>query len=142
MEEKISPAEVLAAISGDATSTRWFRDTPHRWATASLPLAYAVACIEEVCRKSDVARDRAEAIRISASLYPCVEKLPASVPNRSNTTARYFIVLRYAPRISLCFRARSNEGCIFISRNSLMAKSRCSVLCLLFGYLFHHFDAA
>ena len=32
----------------------------------------------------------------------------------------------HAPIISLCLRARSSEGCIFISRNSLMAKSRCS----------------
>ena len=29
--------------------------------------------------------------------------------------------------ISLCLRARSREGCIFISRSSLMAKSRCSI---------------
>ncbi len=30
MERKISPAEVLEAVSEAATSTRWFRDTPHR----------------------------------------------------------------------------------------------------------------
>ena len=34
----------------------WFRDTPHYWAKASLPLAYAVACVEVVCRSSEKAR--------------------------------------------------------------------------------------
>jgi len=36
--------------------TSWFRDTPHRWASASLPLAYAVACVEVVCKSSEKAR--------------------------------------------------------------------------------------
>jgi hypothetical protein len=35
--------------------TSWFRDTPHYWAEASLPLAYAVACVEVVCRNSEKA---------------------------------------------------------------------------------------
>lgn len=30
----------------------WFRDTPHYWAKASLPLAYAVACVEVVSEMS------------------------------------------------------------------------------------------
>jgi len=30
----------------------WFRDTPHYWAEASLPLAYAVACVEVVSKMS------------------------------------------------------------------------------------------
>ena len=34
----------------------WFRDTLHYWAEASLPLAYAVACVEVVCKKSEKAR--------------------------------------------------------------------------------------
>jgi hypothetical protein len=34
----------------------WFRDTPHYWAEASLPLAYAMACVEVVCRSSEKAR--------------------------------------------------------------------------------------
>ena len=33
----------------------WFRDTPHYWAQASLPLAYAVACVEVVSRSSEKA---------------------------------------------------------------------------------------
>lgn len=28
----------------------WFRDTPHYWAEASLPLAYAVECVEVVSK--------------------------------------------------------------------------------------------
>jgi hypothetical protein len=34
----------------------WLRDTPHYWAEASLPFAYAVACIEVVSRSSEKAR--------------------------------------------------------------------------------------
>lgn len=37
-------------------NTSWFRDTPHRWSSASLPLAYAVACVEVVCERSEKAR--------------------------------------------------------------------------------------
>lgn len=36
--------------------TSWFRDTPHYWAKASLPLAYAVACVEVVSKSSEKAR--------------------------------------------------------------------------------------
>lgn len=39
-----------------ADDTSWFRDTPHYWAKASLPLAYAVACVEVVCKSSERAR--------------------------------------------------------------------------------------
>jgi hypothetical protein len=35
--------------------TSWFRGTPHYWAEASLPLAYAVACVEVVCQSSEKA---------------------------------------------------------------------------------------
>jgi len=37
-------------------NTSWFRDTPHYWAKASLPLAYAVACVEVVAKSSEKAR--------------------------------------------------------------------------------------
>jgi len=37
-------------------NTSWFRDTPHYWAKGSLPLAYAVACVEVVCKSSENAR--------------------------------------------------------------------------------------
>jgi len=33
----------------------WFRETPHYWAEAWLPLAYAVACVEVVCEGSEKA---------------------------------------------------------------------------------------
>jgi len=36
--------------------TSWFRDTPHYWAQASLPLAYALACVEVVFESSEKAR--------------------------------------------------------------------------------------
>lgn len=43
-------------IENVAGSKYWFRDTPHRWASASFPLAYAVACVEVVCRNPEKAR--------------------------------------------------------------------------------------
>jgi len=39
-------------IKSVANNTSWFRDTLHRWASASLPLAYAVACVEVVSKMS------------------------------------------------------------------------------------------
>lgn len=35
-----------------AANASWFRETPHYWASASLPLAYAVACVEVVRENS------------------------------------------------------------------------------------------
>jgi hypothetical protein len=69
----------------------WFRDSPHCWAQASLPLAYAVACAEVVCRSSEKARrlynriveawsdPRAEAIRYWTSDVPVRGKSTLSV---------------------------------------------------------------
>ena len=34
----------------------WFRESPHYWAEGWLPLAYAVACVEVVCKSSEKAR--------------------------------------------------------------------------------------
>jgi len=45
--------EGLKSIKNVADSTSWFRDTPHYWAEASLPLAYAVACVEVVSKSSE-----------------------------------------------------------------------------------------
>ena len=39
-----------------AEKNSWFRGAPHRWASASLPLAYAVACVEVVSKSSEKAR--------------------------------------------------------------------------------------
>jgi hypothetical protein len=38
-----------------ANNSSWLRETPHYWAEASLALAYAVACVEVVCRSSEKA---------------------------------------------------------------------------------------
>jgi len=43
-------------IKNIVDDTSWFRDTPHYWAEAALPLAYAVACVEVVCKSSEKAR--------------------------------------------------------------------------------------
>jgi len=53
MEENGDLTEALKAIKNVADDTSWFRDTPHYWASASLPLAYAVACVEAVSKKSE-----------------------------------------------------------------------------------------
>ena len=41
--------EIKTVVNNDS----WFRDTPHYWAEASLPLAYAVACVEVVSKSSE-----------------------------------------------------------------------------------------
>jgi hypothetical protein len=38
-------------IGNIVSNTSWFRDSPHYWAEAWLPLAYAVACVELVSKK-------------------------------------------------------------------------------------------
>ena len=38
------------------SNTYWFRDTPSYWVKASLPFAYAVACVKIVSKSSDKAR--------------------------------------------------------------------------------------
>jgi len=44
------------AIGNIVSNQSWFRDAPYYWAEASLPLAYASACVEVVCRSSEKAR--------------------------------------------------------------------------------------
>ena len=46
-----------AAIRRIIDNDSWFRGHPYRWAEASLPLAYAVACVEVVCKKSEKAKE-------------------------------------------------------------------------------------
>ena len=46
----------------------------------------------------------------------------------------YLYSRRYALSMSLCLSALSKDGCIFISRNSLMAKSRLQTLPLVWDY--------
>jgi len=44
-----------AAINNIANNKSWFRDSPHRWASASLPLTYAIACVEVAAKSSEKA---------------------------------------------------------------------------------------
>ncbi len=55
MENNSDLAQELKDFKKVADNTSWFRGDPHRWATASLPLAYAVACVEVVSKESDEA---------------------------------------------------------------------------------------
>jgi len=56
MEENGESKGGLKPVRNKANGKSWFRDTPHYWAEASLPLAYAVACVEVVCKSLDKAR--------------------------------------------------------------------------------------
>ena len=56
MEKNGDLREALKAIKNVAESDSWFRGSPHRWASASLRLAYAVACVEVVSKSSEKAR--------------------------------------------------------------------------------------
>jgi hypothetical protein len=56
MEENRESERSVKPVRNKANGKSWFRDTPHYWAEASLPLAYAVACVEIVCRSSEKAR--------------------------------------------------------------------------------------
>jgi len=44
-----------STVRNVVSNSSWFRDTPHYWAEASLPLAYAVACVEVVYKSSEKA---------------------------------------------------------------------------------------
>ncbi|MGA2670500.1 MAG: hypothetical protein ABSF21_03665 [Dehalococcoidia bacterium] len=39
-------------IKDAGVNTSWFRGTPYYWAEASLPFAYALACVEVVSKMS------------------------------------------------------------------------------------------
>ncbi len=54
--EKNGELDGLKSIKNTTGDWSWFRDTPHYWAEASLPLAYAVACVEVVFRSSEKVR--------------------------------------------------------------------------------------
>ena len=55
MESNSDLSQALKDIKKVADNKSWFRDTPHYWATASLSIAYAVACVEVVSNTSDKA---------------------------------------------------------------------------------------
>jgi hypothetical protein len=52
MKDSNELSQGLNEIRTVGSNGSWFRDTPHRWASASLPLAYAVACVEVVSEMS------------------------------------------------------------------------------------------
>ena len=45
--------EALETVDEVGDDTSWFGDTPHYWVENSLPLTYAVACVEVVCKSSE-----------------------------------------------------------------------------------------
>ena len=55
MEKKAKLRKGLKGMKHVADDGSWFRDTPHYWAEASFPLAYAVACVEVVSKGSEKA---------------------------------------------------------------------------------------
>jgi len=56
MEKERKLTGASKAIKNIKDNKSWFRDTPHYWVEASLTLAYAVACVEIVCKSSEKAR--------------------------------------------------------------------------------------
>jgi hypothetical protein len=56
MEKNGELTEALRAIKNVTDNTSWFRETPNYWASASLPLTYALGCIEVVSKMSGKAR--------------------------------------------------------------------------------------
>lgn len=52
MEKEGKSAEGAKASKNGVDNTSWCRGSPHYWAEASLPLAYAVACLKVVFQGS------------------------------------------------------------------------------------------
>ena len=52
MENNNDLDQALKDIETVANNTSWFRDTQHRWASASLLFTYAMACVEAVSKMS------------------------------------------------------------------------------------------
>ena len=61
--------------------TSWFRDTFHYWAQASLPFAYALACVEVVSKssKSDLYSMRAHLDSTNTTRAETMSSLPFSL---------------------------------------------------------------
>jgi hypothetical protein len=55
MEKNSELTEGIKTMKHVKDDKSWFRDTLHYWAEASLPLAYAVACVEVVSKSSEKA---------------------------------------------------------------------------------------
>jgi hypothetical protein len=65
----------------------WFRNAPHYWPTAALPLSYAMACVEVVSKKSDKAR--------------CIYHQIIESWNNPGVKAFYNSAISYAPKEEL-----------------------------------------
>ncbi|MFO7772841.1 MAG: hypothetical protein R6V59_02705 [Dehalococcoidia bacterium] len=55
METNAQLRKGLKGMKRVADDGSWFRDTPHYWTEASLPLAYAAICAEVVSKMSEKA---------------------------------------------------------------------------------------
>ena len=53
MERNSDLTAGLRAIKRVADNSSWFREHPHYWSLASLPFAYAMACVEVVSKSSE-----------------------------------------------------------------------------------------
>jgi hypothetical protein len=56
MERNGDSREDIKAMKNVTNNTSWFRGDPYYWAEASLPFAYALACVEVVSKSSEKAR--------------------------------------------------------------------------------------
>jgi hypothetical protein len=52
MEHTKQLTQALNETRTAANNVSWFRGTPYYWAEASLPMAYAAACVEVVSKMS------------------------------------------------------------------------------------------
>lgn len=83
--------KAIRAIKNVADDTSWFRGHPHRWAEASLPLAYAVACVEVVCKKSEKAKAIYNEIIetwIKPGIESICEQIIAEIPDSEKEKAK------------------------------------------------------
>jgi hypothetical protein len=55
MEKSGDSKEALKGTKNVGDDRSWFRGTPYYWAEASLPFAYALACVEVVSENSEEA---------------------------------------------------------------------------------------
>jgi hypothetical protein len=55
MDNRNELSQSILAIKNTLKNQSWFRDTAYRWPQASLPLAYAMACVEVVSKMSNKA---------------------------------------------------------------------------------------
>lgn len=65
MDSNDGLVQALTDIKNVANNDSWFRGDPHRWATASLRLAYAIACVEVVSKSSEKAGEMLRFFKIS-----------------------------------------------------------------------------